>query len=56
MALVIKFIMKLHFPSHFLFLVSYVEEKPWWPIQSPTKEERGKQKAKEKERGLRFES
>ena len=21
------------------FLVSYVEERPWWPIQAPTNEE-----------------
>ena len=32
------------------FLLSYVEERPWWPIQSPTEEERRKQKAERRER------
>ena len=30
----------------FLFLVSYIEERPWWPMQSSNKEERRKRKAK----------
>ena len=35
--------------SFFVFLVSYVGAKPWWPIQSPTEEERRKRKAKKRE-------
>ena len=32
------------------FLVSYVGERPWWPIHSPNKGERRMQKAKSRER------
>ena len=34
----------------FFFLVGYVEERPWWPIQSPTTKERRMQAAKRIER------
>ena len=34
----------------FFLLVSYVGERLWWPIQSPTKEERRKRKAKRRGR------
>ena len=34
------------------FLVSYVKERPRWPVQSPNKDERRKRKAKE-EREIR---
>ena len=30
-----------------LFLVSYAEERPWWPIQSPNKGSKKKAKGKE---------
>ena len=36
--------------SWIFFLVSHVRERPWWPIQTPTKEERREQKAKRRER------
>ena len=29
------------------FLVSYVEERPWWPIQRPNRGRRGKTKGYE---------
>ena len=32
--------------------MSYVEERTWWPVQSPNKDERRKRKAKE-EREIR---
>ena len=35
-------------PLFFLFLVSYVGERPWWPIQCLNKER--KRKAKRRER------
>ena len=34
----------------FVFLVSCVEERSWWPLQSPKKDERKKRKAKRRER------
>ena len=34
--LVFCFTLQLSHPK-FLSLVSYVEERPWWPIQSPNK-------------------
>ena len=35
-------------PRHHFFLVSYVGEKPWWPILSPNK---GRKNKSEKLRG-----
>ena len=35
--------------SQRIFLVSYVEERPWWPMQSSRKEERSKRNAKRRE-------
>ena len=34
--------------------MSCVAERLWWPIQSPTEEERRKQKAKRRERSVKF--
>ena len=31
---------------NFFFLVGYVEERPWWPIQSPNKERKKKASSK----------
>ena len=28
---------KLQYSEVFFFLLGYVEERPWWPIQSPNK-------------------
>ena len=40
-----------YYEKFFLFfLVSYVEERPWWSIQSPNKGRKKKAKAKRRER------